>query len=233
MAIEPMRKGLRSALVWLWLAGLLWASGFVFSTHAAAQAEDVSVGETQIKAAFLYKFTGYVEWPKSSFKDPDSPITIGILGADEIADELRRIVSGRSVQNRGLTVAAINKENDLTGVHVLFIGREATARLPRLIEAARQRPILIVTDAADGLERGSIINFVMVKRRVQFEIAVDAAEKAGLTLSSRLLSVALRVKKGDIEPALYLAHLSDPGLPASTCVGVASKRNSICKLRVS
>lgn len=210
MAVERIGKRLRSDLIRVRLASLLLMSGLVFPTGAAAQADDASPGEVQVKAAFLYKFTGYVEWPKSSFKDPNSPITIGVAGSDEVADELRRIVPGRSVQNRVLTVTTINKESDLAGVHVLYVGREEITRLARLIEAARQRPILIVTDAADGLERGGIINFVMVKRRVQFEISVDAAEKAGLVLSSRLLSVALRVKKGHIEPELYIAHLREP-----------------------
>jgi hypothetical protein len=209
MVAEPMMKLLRWDLIRQWLAIVIWMSGVFASSHASAQADDVSPGEIQIKAAFLYKFTGYVEWPKSSFKEPDSPITIGVVGAEDIADELRGIVSGRSVQRRGLTVTVVNKESDLSGVHVLFIGQDATARMPRLIEVARQRPILTVTDTPDGLERGSMINFLVVKKRVQFEISVEAAEKTGLVLSSRLLSVALRVKKGNIEADLYLAqHLT-------------------------
>ncbi len=194
-------------LIRRWLTVLLWLSGLFSSSYAAAQPDDVSPGEIQIKAAFLYKFTGYVDWPKSSFKDANSPITIGVVGADEIADELRHMVSDRTVQSRPLNVIVVSKESDLSGVHVLFIGRDASARLARLIEAVRQRPILTVTDIPDGLERGGMINFVIAKRRVQFEIAVDAAEKAGLVLSSRLLSVALRVKKGNIEPDTYLVLL--------------------------
>jgi len=221
MAVEPMTRRLRLDLVRQWLAVLLWMTWLFSSAHATAQPDDVSPGETEIKAAFLYKFTGYVEWPKSSFKDAHSPISIGVVGAEEIADELRRIVSGRSVQGRRLTVTVANSEGELSGVHVLFIGRDATARA-RLIETARQRPILIVTDTPDGLERGSIINFVMVKRRVQFEISVDAAEKAGLALSSRLLSVAVRVKKGDIEADLYLAWLEP-----RTLAGPARVRGSV------
>jgi hypothetical protein len=206
MVIEPMMKFLRWDSVRPWLAVLIWLSGIFAPGYAGAQPDDVSPGEIQIKAAFLYKFTGYVEWPKSSFKEPNSPITIGVVGAEDIADELRRIVSGRSVQRRGLTVTVVNKESDLSGVHVLFIGHDATARVARLVEVARQRPILTVTDTPDGLDRGSIINFLVVKRRVQFEISVEAAEKTGLVLSSRLLAVALRVKKGNIEADPYLAQ---------------------------
>lgn len=197
----------RPELIRRWLTVLLWLSGLFSSSYVAAQPDEGSPGEIQIKAAFLYKFTGYVEWPKSSFKDTNSPITIGVVAADEIADELRHMVSGRTMQSRPLNVIEISKESDLSGVHVLFIGRDANARLARLIEAVRQRPILAVTDIPDGLDRGGMINFVIAKRRVQFEIAVDAAEKAGLVLSSRLLSVALRVKKGNIEPDTYLALL--------------------------
>jgi hypothetical protein len=205
MAIEPMTKLLRSDLVRQWFTVLIWMSSLFASGYAGAQGDDVSPGEIQIKAAFLYKFTGYVEWPKSSFKDPDSPITIGVAGAEEIVDELRRIVAGRSVQSRRLTVTVVNRESDLSGVHVLYIGRDASARLGRLVEVARQRPILTVTDVPEGLG-GGMINFVMIKRRVQFEISVEAAEKAGLVLSSRLLAVAVRVKKGNIEADPYLAQ---------------------------
>jgi len=226
MAGEPMGKHWRPNPIRGWLAVLWWMSGLVFSTGVAAQADDASSGEIQIKAAFLYKFTGYVEWPKSSFKDAERPITIGMVGAEEITEELRRVVSGRSVQGRGLTITVVNKDSDLSGVHMLFIGRDAAAGMTRLIEAARQRPILTVTDAPDGLERGGVINFVMVKRRVQFEISVDAAEKAGLVLSSRLLAVALRVKKGDIEFEVYLAWLGDPGRARRALVEVVRSDRS-------
>jgi hypothetical protein len=197
------------------LTALAWMSVLLFAGKAMAQpSADLTPGEIEIKAAFVYKFTGYVEWPRSSLGEPDNAITIGVAGAAEIVDELRRIVAGRTVQGRGISIRPVSSENDVRGVHVLFIGADANARMGRLLETARQRPILVITDAPDGLERGAMINFVMVKRRVQFEIAVEPAEKAGLSLSSRLLSVAFRVKKGDLELDVYLAGCGAPLRPS-------------------
>lgn len=197
------------------LTALGWMSTLLFAGNAIAQpSADLTPGEIEVKAAFVYKFTGYVEWPRSSLGEPDNAITIGVAGAAEIADELRRIVAGRTVQGRGISIRPVNSENDVRGVHVLFIGADANARMGRLLETARQRPILVITDAPDGLERGAMINFVMVKRRVQFEIAVEPAEKAGLSLSSRLLSVAFRVKKGDLDLDVHLAGYGAPLRPS-------------------
>lgn len=185
-----------------WLAALI-ATGLVFFGNAMAQ-ESAGPAEIEVKAAFVYKFAGYVEWPKSSLS-ADGPLTIGVAGAPEIESELHRIARGRTVGGRSIDIRSVSNENDVRGVQVLFIGGDATAATDRLIAAARQAPILLITDMVGGLDRGAMINFVMVQRRVQFEIAIEPAEKAGLGLSSRLLAVALRVKKGDIASDVLLA----------------------------
>ena len=198
---KPRRKLLRR-----WLATALACASALLFSQGYAQPDEPAPAETEIKAAFLYKFAGYVEWPQSSLGEAERPITIGIVGADQIAAELRRIVTGRTVQGRTLAVRAVANESDTRDIHVLFIGADADAQASRLLDAVRERPVLAITDLPDGLERGAMINFVMATRRVQFEIAVEPAEKAGLGLSSRLLSVAIRVKKGDIVPNVYIAR---------------------------
>lgn len=168
------------------------------SQAVRAQAEDASDAlEQQVKAAFLYKFAGYVEWPEAHLPRPDTPITIGVLGADALAAELSRLVAGRTVNNRAIAAKRLKPGDSLAGINVLFIGKEEIARLSQLLSLARPRAILTVTESEGALAQGSVINFTIAERRVRFEISLDSAEKSSLKLSSRLLSVAQQVRTGN------------------------------------
>jgi len=151
--------------------------------------------ERRVKAAFLYKFLGYAEFPPGAFADAASPVTIGVIGADELAAELGRIVSGRTVGNRPILVRVLRESELGTPVHLLFIGGYDSARVGRLVRAAGNA-LLVVTECDGGLQLGSAINFRIVDERVRFDVALDAAERNGIKLSSRLLTVANRVQKG-------------------------------------
>lgn len=165
---------------------------------AAGSAQGAGTGaavlERRVKAAFLYKFLGYTEFPAHAFADAATPVTIGIIGSDEMAAELARIVAGRSAGGRALVVRAL-REGEVSGtVHLLFVAGEG----PRIARALRAVPgaLLTVTEAENGLQHGSIINFRIVDERVRFDVSLDAAERNNVKLSSRLLSVANRVQKG-------------------------------------
>ena len=149
--------------------------------------------ERSVKAAFLYKFISYIEWPDGAFPRADTPITIAVMGDDQFADELTKLVSGRSVEGRPLVVRK-QKDDDLPAdTHILFITRaETTARLRATGKLSR--PILIVTESEGALSQGSAINFLVTGGRVRFEVSLEAAERRGLRLSSRLLTVAQNVR---------------------------------------
>src|SRR5688572_11965826 len=161
--------------------------------RAAADAEDPESLELRVKAAFLYKFAGYVEWPPKSFARPETPVTIGVIGAESLATELTQAVTGRTVNDRPVAVRRLKPGESLAGIHVLFVGRAESARLDQLAQSAHPRSILTVSESDGALARGSVINFVLSGGRVRFEIALDSAEKSGLKLSSRLLAVAQQV----------------------------------------
>jgi hypothetical protein len=152
----------------------------------AQQATDASV-----KAAYLYNFLPYVDWPASSLPAADVPIVVGIAGAEAVRAELQLVVVGRQVHGRPVALRAITENSPLEGVHAVFIGRDADA--PRLLERLRGRPVLVITESAQGREAGSMLNFVPVQGRIRFEAAPVVAERAGLKLGSRLLAVAERV----------------------------------------
>jgi len=146
----------------------------------------------EVKAAFLYRFGTYVEWPAA--KAAGDPITIAVLGAPSVAMLLSDYVPGRTIQGRQVEVRSITQIEDVRDAELLFIDREHSARLPELVEALGNRPVLVVTDAPDGLQRGAMVNFQLIDQRVRFEISLRNAKAAGLVLSSRLLSAAIRVE---------------------------------------
>lgn len=190
------RKGSRSGRQ-RWLALLAcatlsaWAA--LWTAGTARAAEDAGILEHRVKAAFLYKFAGYVEWPETVFARPETPVTIAVMGAEPLAAELVQAVTGRTVNDRTVTVKRLRAGDSLAGVHVLFIGRTENARLNQLAQTAQPRSILTVTESEGALEQGSVINFIVADRRVRFEISLESAEKSGLKLSSRLLAVAQQV----------------------------------------
>ncbi|MGH8496931.1 MAG: YfiR family protein [Gammaproteobacteria bacterium] len=162
-------------------------------TGATAQAQEAAYAPEEVKAAFLYHFGAFVEWP--SGVEPRDEITIAVLGAPEVAAELQRIVPGREVQGRPVSVRELESIDDLASAQILFIGEGEAEGLSALLESVRGKPVLTVTEADGGLDHGSVINFALVDRRVRFEVSLPAAEEAGIQLSSRLLAVALRVEQ--------------------------------------
>ncbi len=157
-------------------------------------AQGLEVTEATVKAAFLYRFSGYVEWPDAALEATTaSEFVIGVMGNDAVFAELEKIVPGRNVAGRPLAVRRVRDIDALKGVQLLFVGRSESARLPAVIRVGLQRGILIVTESERGLEAGSVINFVVSDNRVGFEVSLDAAERSGHRVSSRMLAVARRV----------------------------------------
>lgn len=156
----------------------------------AAGAQEVYQDE-EVKAAFIYHFATFVQWPEAA--STDQPFTIAILGADDVAAELEEFLPGRAIQGRPIEVRRVLSTDEVQDAAVLFIGADQNFRLPALIREVDDRSMLVVTDAPGALKDGSMINFQVVDRRVRFEISLTAAERAGLELSSRLLSAAMLV----------------------------------------
>jgi hypothetical protein len=169
------------------LLGLIAAGALVATPPTPAQ-EPL---ESSVKAAYLYKFLGYVEWPETSFASSDDPQVIGVMGADAVLAELQQIVPGRRINGHALVAKDVLPGEPIEGLHVLFIG--ATANLSKVMRGLVGRPVLVVTDSPAGLAQGSALNFVLVDHRVRFEASPAAAERSGLKLSARLLAVAEHV----------------------------------------
>lgn len=151
--------------------------------------------ERSVKAAFLYKFLAYVEFPANAFSEPAAPLVIGLIGADEIAAELTRLVAGRTVNAHPLAVRTLRDGDAVSGVHLLFVGGDDGARMRAALKSVAPGT-LVVTESDTALQHGSVINFKIIEQRVRFDVSLEAAEKYNLKLSSRLLTVANQVLKG-------------------------------------
>ena len=165
--------------------------------QASAPVVPAASTERRVKAAFLYKFLGYTEFPSTAFGDAGSPVLIGVAGSDDMLAELARTVMGRTLNGRPITVKLVREGDNPGPLHLLFVAGSECARVARLLRAA-PGAMLPVSECDGGLQHGSVINFRMINEHVRFDVSLDAAEKNNVRLSSRLLNVANHVQKGNL-----------------------------------
>jgi YfiR/HmsC-like len=169
------------------LLGLLFFIQLVNPLQVHAQD---ALSEYQVKAAYLFNFLKFVEWPEESFADPLAPIVIGVVGEDPFGNALPQVVIGKTVQGRDLVIRIYRPGEDLRGVHILFISASERKRLPIILSSLRGSSVLTVADTAGFLDAGGMIQFLNENGRVRFAINVDATGRAKLKMSSKLLSLA-------------------------------------------
>jgi hypothetical protein len=162
------------------------------SVVAGAPAQE-HADDREAKSAYLYQFGAYVQWPDSAFARPDSPVVIAVAGADGLYEQLVQNVSGRTLGRRPVSARRLSRGEALAGTHILFIGNGAGAWATELLARSRKLPILVVTEAQGGLPPGSAVNFIVLDKRLRFDVHVGAAEANGLKLSALLLSAARQV----------------------------------------
>ncbi len=167
-------------------------AAFVFRVPPAAGAPrkaEIPL-EQAVKAAYLYNFTKFVNWPVESPLSKPPALTIGILDDDSLADAVDATVRDKQVGGRPLAVRRFRKADEVVPCAVLFVGREMSGHLPRLLEQLRGWPVLTVSDAEGFASHGGVIGLVVEDNRVRFEIGVTAAQEAGLQISSKLLRLS-------------------------------------------
>jgi uncharacterized protein DUF4154 len=165
---------------------------FAVALMCASLAHAAQFSVEAVKAAYLFRFAQYVEWPDLPAA---TPFVIAVSGAEDVAVHLERLLPGMSVDGRRVAVRRVTRAQELDGVHILYVGANAFARTRALRARAVERPILIVTDNERGLDGGGVINFIEVNRNLRFEISLNAADRSGLKINSALLAVAARVER--------------------------------------
>lgn len=163
------------------------ASVFIAPVHA--QTRD----EYQVKAAFLYNFALFVQWPADAFNSPADPIVLCILGKDPFGHWLKEAISGRLIDGRALSLRHIAGAAEAASCQIVFVGASEPKRVWAALAGIRK--VLTVGECGEAAEGGAIVNFVIEDGHVRFEINTDAADQGKVRISSRLLSLARLTKK--------------------------------------
>ena len=145
--------------------------------------------EYQIKAAFLFNFIQFVQWPPTVFKNADDPFRIGVLGQDPFNAALEDTVQGETISNHKIIVEHAMQVDDLKNCQLIFISKSEKKHVTEILSALDDKPVLTVSEIEGFAERGGGINFYLEGNKVRFEVNPDAARHDGLKVSSQLLSL--------------------------------------------
>ena len=167
---------------------LLVASG---SGRPAIAAETAPFREAEVKAAFLFNFAQFIEWPVQSFSNATAPFVIGVLGDDAFGHILNQMVQGETIRGRPIILKSHKRADELTDCHILFISRSEHARLAQILTAAGNPGVLTIGEIDQFTHLGGVINFFTTRdNKVHFEIHLANAARAGLKIDAKLLKVA-------------------------------------------
>lgn len=152
-------------------------------------ATDIKLREYMIKAAFLYNFARFTDWPAGTFENADDPLRLCVIGADPFGPALDSL-NGQNVRDRRLSVARLAAPDEARRCEILFISASEEPHLAEILAAVDGSPTLTVADLAGFAENGGIIRLTTVANKIRFEINLDAARAVDLRFSSRLLRIA-------------------------------------------
>ena len=195
---------------------LAGSSAAISPAHAAD-----GYSEDAVKAAYLYRFAGYVDWP--DLGTGSEPFTIAVLGSPAVVQELKHLLPNLTVNHHPAEVREVRGLHDLGRAQILYVGAGHAAFL-RTLTPTQDHPMLLVTDEEGGLDAGGVLNFVTVDRRVRFEVSLTAAERARLKISSELLTVAVRVLGGRRQSRDGCVPLTGPNPVDGDCSVRESRR---------
>ena len=173
------------------MLSLILLLGTALQLYAQAPAFD----EYQVKAAFLYNFAKFVEWPPGTFASPTEPIGICIVGQNPFGSTLEYMVQGKKVGDRGFEVRRLPDTQQAKGCQILFIGAAEWRRTRALLDAVKGPGVLTVGETDDFTVDGGMISFRLDGPRVRIQVDLQAAEHAKLRISSKLLSLAEITKR--------------------------------------
>jgi hypothetical protein len=172
---------------------LTLAAQAVIPQFAAAQGD--SAGEYELKAAMLYNLTRFVEWPPAAYSSPRAPTILCILGRDPFGESLSSMVSKQTANGRPVQIRHIRNDKEVGACHVLYISSSERKQVAQILSTAAGFPVLTVGEIVQFAARGGMVQFGLEDKEVRFDVNLDAALRAGLKISSRLLVLARVVKQ--------------------------------------
>ena len=162
-----------------------------------SQNSELKPSEYEIKAAFIYNFAKFIEWPDSSSQCLQDSAIIGILGEDPFGIILERVIGVKTIRMKKISIQRYSNIRNVQECHILFISRSEKERLPTVLNQLRQRHILTVSEIDHFTEQGGMIGLFIENNRIRFRINQDTIEAANLRISSKLLNLASNVRHSE------------------------------------
>jgi len=188
MQAQSIKRRLRAVLA---ILPILLASATVNAQNTSGSSEYL------IKAGFIYNFANLVQWPSTSFAQPDSPIVIVILGEDHFGTTLDHALEGKKVNARSFVIKRARSVSELQRAlgpqkecQILYVSSSEMPHLGEAIQLLKGVPVLTIGETPGFAKNGGIINLILEDNKVRFEVNVQAAKEADLNISSRLLALA-------------------------------------------
>lgn len=166
----------------------IMTTGGVFADHPESSSED------NIKAAYLFNFAKFVEWPPGTFQSDTEPIHVCVMGDDSLADTLEAL-ENKTVGGRRLVVEHEQKPLGIHDCHIVYVGDSLKKKLPDILNSIRHKPVLTVSGMEDFAMNGGMIGFVRKGKFIRFEVNLKGVRNSGLTISSRLLKLAVIIEE--------------------------------------
>jgi hypothetical protein len=176
---------------WVVAVGIAWALVAV----PCLLAQSAKPSDYDVKAAYLYNFGHFVEWPANVASAQNDSFTVCVLGQDPFGPVLDTTLAGETIAGKRVVAKRISALQESGNCQILFLSSAEEARLNKIIEALNKQAVLTVSDMPQFSRRGGMIQFVQEGKRVRFEVNLAAVQQAGLTLSSELLKVATTVRR--------------------------------------
>jgi hypothetical protein len=172
---------------------LVILNGALFGVLSSARGQSSSASEYNVKAAFLFHFAQFVEWPAEAFKEAGAPLTYCTIGDDPFHGALDQALNGKTVGAHPLRVAHLREPNEALNCKVLFLGAAEKKRFAEALAGVNNLPVLTVGETEHFVDEGGIIGFCLEENKIRFEINLRAAAKAKLKVSAKLLALAKTV----------------------------------------
>jgi hypothetical protein len=179
--------------------GAMWLIRYAFVLavvlcHVSGVSVWAESTEQQVKTAFVYNFFKYVDWPANALPPSEQAVSLCVLGQDSLGDALESL-NAKTMQGRKVVVRKVGRAAEADHCQALYVAKSGKEPVSSVVKVVREG-VLTIGDVSGFASSGGMINFIVADTRVSFEINIDAAERAGLKISSQLLKVAKIVKDG-------------------------------------
>lgn len=174
------------------LAGLLL---LLFCAWPPASRAQASLPEADLKAAFVYNFTKFIEWPSDRFSRSEDPLIVGIFGDEDFVATLRKLLENKRAHGHPFVVKRLAQDLEAKACHILFVRENENKRFSLVYENIKDLPILTIGETKEFLDMGGMFNFFFEDKQLRFEVNPARAESVRLTISSKLLRLAKSVRK--------------------------------------